>query len=322
MTAHLSAPALDAATLKAATLLSRDLALQGAAANYNLDDRAEQARSGRDLSRLFFRLAKVLETDLFVEAGAKDGASSRRARRLLDPKRIVAFEANPFTYQLFESRNADPALKVEYLHLALSDQPGNVTFNVLRNDDGKPRADGRSSLLKRESDLERGFEEVTVEATTIDTYLAGQEYERAALWVDVEGAAQQVLGGGRATLERAAVVIIEVEDRRFWGAEQWLRDDVTSYLYDRGLVAVARDFQSRYQHNIVFVRDELLTVDRARWAITLFYSKAYAAGGAQTLSAERPPALEERGTVLARELARRAVGKGRRTLARLSGKRG
>lgn len=322
MTADLSAPAVDAATLKAATLLSRDLALQGAAANYDLDDRAELARSGRDLSRLFFRLAKIFETDLFIEAGAKDGASSRRARRLLDPKRIVAFEANPFTYRLFEPRNADPALKVEYLHLALSDQPGTVTFNVLRTDDGKPRADGRSSLLKRESDLERGFEEVSVEATTIDTYLAGQEYERAALWVDVEGAAQQVLSGGRATLERAAVVMIEVEDRRYWGAEQWLREDVTSYLYDRGLVAVARDFQSRYQHNIVLVRDDLLTVDRARWTITQFYSKAYAAGGSQTAAAARPPVIEERGVVLARELARRAIGKGRRVAGRLSGKRG
>ena len=57
-----------------------------------------------------------------------------------------------------------------------------------------------------------------------------------------------------------------------FGDEQWLRADVVSYLYDRGLIPVARDYQSRYQYNIVFVHRDLRDVDRVRWALTQFQS--------------------------------------------------
>ncbi|NLT55588.1 MAG: FkbM family methyltransferase [Actinomycetales bacterium] len=256
-------------------LVDRDFAMLVTACRYNLTDRAEAQRSAHDLVELFFTLAKILQVDLFIEAGAKEADSSRRARRTLKPERVVAFEANPFTYKRFARVNAD-ATGVEYEHLALSDEPGTVTLNVRRAADGRPSADGQASLLTRASDQSTDFVEITVDATTLDLYFGDQDFERAALWIDVEGAARPVLNGGRVTLEKAAVVIVEVEDRRFWGEDQWLRPEVLSYLYDRGLVPVARDFQSRYQYNIVLVRSNLFeTVDQVRWAVTLFSSGAY-----------------------------------------------
>jgi FkbM family methyltransferase len=298
-------------TMKASVLLSRDLAMLGTASKYNLEDPAEKARSCQDLSRLFFHIANILDVDLFIEAGAKDGASSRRARRVLDPKRVVAFEANPFTYERFAAVNRS-AENVEYVHLALSDEPGTVTFNVLRTKDGTPRADGQASLLKRENEKSKGFVEVTVDATTLDSYFAGYEFERSAVWVDVEGAARPVLTGGVAMLERAAVVMVEVEDRAFWGAEQWLRPDVVSHLYDRGLVPVARDFQSRYQYNIVFVRAGLLDVDRVRWALTLFTSTGYSAPGDSSEAARAPRPTVASVTAKARSTAKRLMRRARR----------
>lgn len=255
-------------------LTARDLAMMSTASKYDLNEPAEKARSCRDLSRLFFHLASILEVDLFVEAGAKDAASSRRARRLLDPKRIVAFEANPYTHERFAQATSGDA-GVEYEHLALSDEPGTVTLHVLRTADGRARADGQASLFERQHKADDGFVEVSVRSTTLDTHFAGYDFARAALWIDVEGATREVLDGSRQTLGKAAVAIAEVEDRRYWGDDQWLRGDVVSFLYDHGLVPVARDFQSRYQYNIVFVRADLLDVDRLRWALTLFSSSAY-----------------------------------------------
>ena len=52
--------------------------------------------------------------------------------------------------------------------------------------------------------------------------------------------------------------MVEVEEQPFWGSEHWLRRQVVSYLFDLGLVPVARDFEYRYQYNILFVRAELL----------------------------------------------------------------
>jgi hypothetical protein len=46
---------------------------------------------------------------------------------------------------------------------------------------------------------------------------------------------------------------------------------VVEYLLDHGLTPVARDLQSRFQHNVVFVRGDLLDCSRVkarlgRWA--------------------------------------------------------
>src|SRR5699024_675316 len=128
-------------------LVFRDLAMMSTAIKYDLTDKAEKTRSVRDLSRLFFQVGSILDVDLFVEAGAKDAASSRRARRRINPNRIVAFEANPYVYERFAEANSGD-VGVEYEHLALSQEPGSVTFNVTCSRDGTPQANGQASLLK------------------------------------------------------------------------------------------------------------------------------------------------------------------------------
>ena len=258
--------------MKAHVLELYDYTMLGLATSYDLEDSKDKLRSTKDLERFFFQLVRVFQPGLFIEAGAKDAGSSRRARKFLEDARIVAFEANPFTHKRFRQRNASPELRVEYLHKALSDSDGSVTFNVRTRDDGKPSADGQGSL-KEFKDEKNEFTRVTVDATTLDGFFADYDGDTCALWVDVEGAQRAVLEGGNELLKKAAAVMIEVEDRRVWD-QDWLRPEIVAYLYDHGLVPVARDFQSRYLYNIVFVRDSLRSVDRYRWALTKLHSDA------------------------------------------------
>ena len=254
---------------------------------YDVNSKADRLRSCADLTEFFFQLVRVLEPGLFIEAGAKDGSSSKYARKYLPDSRIVAFEANPYTYDRFKGKFGRSG--VEYLNLALSNEVGTIVFNVNVGTDGSPRADGRGSLMKFDGDSDEfsGSVEVTADATTLDTFFAGFEYESCALWVDVEGASEMVLGGASKTLDKADVVIIEVEDRAYW-ADQWLRTDVMAYFFQHGLVPVSRDFQSRYLYNIVFVRNSKLSIDRIRWALTHHLSKA----GEQRRSARGLPVSE------------------------------
>jgi FkbM family methyltransferase len=198
-----------------------------------------------------------------------------RGRTSISSARVVAFEANPYTYRLFANQNT----QFEYLHLALSDSIGPVTFHVHRDAEGAPIANGQGSLLRRDkitADHERGFHEVTVEATTLDAFFAGSQFRRAALWIDSEGGLKFILPGTREVLRRTALMLVEVEDQNFWGADHWLREHVVSYLYDLGFVPVARDFEFIHQYNIVFVRSELLTgATRMRLALARFVSRAY-----------------------------------------------
>jgi hypothetical protein len=75
-------------------------------------------------------------------------------------------------------------------------------------------------------------------------------------------------------LDTAAIVLIKVENRRRWGDKHWLSPDVTSYLYDCGLVPVARDFTSPFQYNIIFVREGCQALDRVQWELARFASAA------------------------------------------------
>ena len=118
-----------------------------------------------------------------------------------------------------------------------------------------------------------GTQEVSVEATTIDTFFGDHPFESCAMWVDVEGASEMVLSGASQVLLKTDVVIIEVEDREYWEG-QWLRPDVMEYFYQHGLMPMSRDFQSRYLYNIVFVRQSKMSVDRVRWALTHHLSRA------------------------------------------------
>jgi hypothetical protein len=126
-----------------------DLSMTTLASNYDLRMKEERRRSTKELERFFFHVVKLIEPTLFVEAGAKEASASRRARRRLESARVVAFEANPYTYERFAKVHAESGLAIEYLNLALGDESGVVEFNVRKTARGQPSADGQGSLRRR-----------------------------------------------------------------------------------------------------------------------------------------------------------------------------
>ncbi len=259
-----------------AQLVGYELAMLSTARKYNLANPRHRRESNAALTELFFALCEILDIDLFVEAGAHDASASRRIRTMLPGARTVAFEASPLNFELYAPDNVQAG--VEYLHLALTDRPGPVTIHLHRDADGQPVANGQSSLLRRDKtprDRERGFEAVTVEGVTLDGHLAGSEHQRPALWIDVEGACGQVLSGSAQILDRAVLLIVEVEELPYWGEGHWTRHQVSALLDQHGLVPVARDFEYPHQHNVVYLRREALSAaNGALDAVALFVSRS------------------------------------------------
>lgn len=221
---------------------------------FDLVQRSERQRSVAVLESQFFAIVQELQPMLFVEAGAKDAGTARRARQHLPDASILAFEANPQTYRRFEFAVGihNRAHGVDYRHCALTDAAGKVVINVRKGSRGEAMADGQASLLKH-ANYALGHEEVLVDATTLDLVWEAEGSPRCALWVDVEGAIREVLAGGRSMLGHAAVVFVEVEEREIW-LGQWTVKDVDHCMYEAGLLPVARDFQSGAQHNVVYLR--------------------------------------------------------------------
>ena len=237
---------------------------------FDLARKAERLRSVSELERFFFRVCGIVQPGLFVDAGASDARTSLRARRHMPDCRIVAVEANPVTYQLHSSDPKFDDKRIEYLHTALGDENGEITFNAV-SVDGKLTDDEKGSICVS-LDQERHTQPVVVPGARMDTLFAEFKFEHCCIWMDVEGATKKALIGAPYVLSKTIGLFVEVEDQQFW-QNQWLAADVMNHLLKADMVPVGRDFQSRYQYNLFFIKRSSLHIPRVRFAYTEYLSR-------------------------------------------------
>ena len=233
-----------------------ELQLLSQAAYYDLWNGDGRKQSAHALVDLFFGIVRILQPHSFIEAGAKTGETSLRARSLCPDARVVAFEANPYNYSRYAEQFRHDEKSVEYVHSALAAEPGQITFNIISKRDGVEVTPytGQNSILERVSTGVE-YESVTVPATTLDSYFT--DAGRTAMWVDVEGASKQVVAGGERLLATTDVMLIELEDEPKW-KEQWNSTEALVHLFGHGLTPVARDFEYRTQHNVLLLSDRAM----------------------------------------------------------------
>jgi FkbM family methyltransferase len=218
----------------------------------------ESRKSVTTLDKIFTQLVtEIVPCDCFVEAGAFTGDTSRLVESILPNAAIYAFEANPYNYEQFKPLFESSA--VNYVHLAVSDKNGTVTFKVQKNNNGTdmPPVKGNDSILSRtEPNVE--YEEFVVPCVTIDNYLADKikTTDSIAMWVDLEGAAYQALQGAVHVLPQVDIIKIEVETRQYW-ENQKLDHDIKKFLSHFGFYPVLRDFEYQNQYNILFCKQHV-----------------------------------------------------------------
>jgi len=253
--------------------MSRLSDLRFLAACFDLADPNERKRSAGELTSLYLDLVTAINPDVTVEIGAFDASFSQAIKQRLPQVRAVAFEANPYNFEEVASRVA--AAGIEYVHKAVSDVDGTVTFNIMAayGDDRFPRVKGNDSLLQRTAPGV-AYEQVAVPSVTADTFFGQAEFAacRPCLWIDVEGAASKVLEGAANVLARTRSVLIEVEDYPHWEG-QWLSQDVDAVLASHGLTPVARDFEYENQFNIVYVDSSTIDAHWLDLLLTRYYSR-------------------------------------------------
>lgn len=202
------------------------------------------------LDECFFRIVAQCAPDGLMECGAHEaGASSRFSRD--QRKNAVAIEANPVTFQ--EKTVQAQRDGVTVLNCGVSSQAGVIDFHVPKGD----ATAGYASTLRKPGGE---YDSVQVPARTVDD-LHDEHFGTSvvALWIDVEGAALDVLKGATRMLGagRCAVMKIEVETRHFWQG-QALASDVDRFLQERGMTPVLRDIEYAEQHNLVYVQESLV----------------------------------------------------------------
>ena len=212
---------------------------------------------------LFRLLAKHLGAEVICDVGAFDCFHSRRFRAM--GAKVIAFEANPVNFDALASDASLAAAGIELFNYAAWNRDEEITFNVI---DATARDVAWrkmiSSIRERAPDTSYASKPVRVRAVRLDSFLTDVLAEPAstiALWIDVEGAAYEVLEGIDGIRDRVCLVHVEVETRAFWQG-QHLWPDIDALMGQLGFTPIARS-RGDEQFDVLFVNDRWLGRSRA-----------------------------------------------------------
>lgn len=208
------------------------------------------------LEVMFDKLTLLDRPTKVVEVGAFEAAYSQRMKKELPDAEVMAFEANPRVAEKFSDQVNSTG--VIYRHLAVGSEVGTATIHIPEVIGGvdMPFAN-RMGSLNAVGAAESRTVPVEVPITTLDAAVRVQPMDRIVLWVDVEGAVDQVLSGAAAVLHATDVMVCEMETSPIWTG-QVLAGELRQRLEAAGFVLVARDCQKAFQYNAIFARRAFL----------------------------------------------------------------
>jgi len=190
--------------------------------------------------RAYQRLAGCgFKPDAIIDVGAYEGNWTRLASRVFGKVPCLMVEAQASKRAALDRVCEDLAL-ARYVSAVLSDKAGEtVTFYEMETG---------SSFLAGQSNAPRS--ETKLISQTLDDVAEGLPGSSLFLKIDVQGAELHVLAGGQMTLERAAMVQLEIAMLPFnKGAPTFL--EVVSYMDGRGYVPFEISGESRLTGHLV-----------------------------------------------------------------------
>lgn len=223
-----------------------------------------------------------MQPDTVFDVGSMDGSDARRFRRLLPSARIIAIEGNPDNADAMNGNPLIQKARIEVRHVVVWNENAPKRFFVesIDPDAGGSEAEmlqGISSTRERKTNS-IGTREISVDGYRLDTLMDSLEPRpgRIALWIDVEGAAFEVLEGLAGVKDDVALIHVEVETRMYW-EEQRLKPDVVALAESYGFHALARGHNEE-QHDIVLIntalyRQQKWQVDLALYQVFVFSNR-------------------------------------------------
>ena len=219
-----------------------------------------------ELVDLFFLIQEEVKPKISIEVGANSAEFSKKIKQDQTDIKSWAFEANPYVHKHYADSLQNAG--VEYINAAITNKIGKTRFLIqeayLNNGewDGKRinRIIGNNSLLIRDQD-DVLYSAPKIDCHTLDGFFIDSgtlnSSETVCMWIDVEGATEQVLSSSNKTLKQADSIFIEVEDFKFW-QDQWLAEDVIKFLVSQDFVPIARDYEYEKQNNYIFIKSKLM----------------------------------------------------------------
>lgn len=208
---------------------------------------------------LFLNLLRILKPSLILDVGSMDGSDSIRFRSMVPTSKIIAFEANPYNFVKMQENKSLSDLSIEVRNRMVSSKAEKGMFYISKGAvEGMNNGNmGTSSSIKPVNDADVA-EVIEVGTTSLDEIIfeVAKPSDWVALWIDVEGAAYEVLSSVAEAKQQVALLHIEVELAEFWVGQK-LKDDVLKLASELGLELLARSKHDE-QQDLVFINAALL----------------------------------------------------------------
>lgn len=237
-------------------------------------------QSHRALISAFFSVIERLTVTSLLEIGAFQAEVSRQFIGEGPARHALAVEANPYNFDQFKDSLTNAG--VIYHHAAILDREGpcELQLHVTDIDIKNGYIRGNNSILK--SDARPETRAVSVPGTTLDAlvtnYVATHSIpdpavQHPALWIDVEGALDLVINGGRQTIANSLVIFAEVETEQLWN-KQATFPEITALLGTLGFFPWLRDCEYEpEQFNVMFVNHRLVDTALLEEIASQFYNE-------------------------------------------------
>jgi FkbM family methyltransferase len=204
----------------------------------------------------FCDIVEFLQAEIVLEVGAHEASFSQEMKRRLPDAVVWAFEANPHVYEKYKDRVHKSSSEILYEWRAVSDSEKELELFIPTSIQGIGRSlDNRMGSLNQLANPTAKGTVVRVPGGTLDGILNDFMGKTIALWIDVEGAVDRVLRGGKAVMRTTQVIMCEVESASIW-TRQTKDVEILAEFQRLGFVPILRDCQSRVQYNVVLINEQ------------------------------------------------------------------
>jgi FkbM family methyltransferase len=194
-------------------------------------------------------LTRHLGPDLIMDIGSRDGSDALNFKKFNPNAEIIAIEANPALFEKMSDNQQLSEHGVKVFNLAATNTDGTATFSIFN------KKKGTGSLRKRsDGQLVKTF---NVKTQRVDSLVKDAQFQKIALWIDVEGNSFEVIEGCEKLMSSILIVQAEVEAKKIF-EDQVTQQEIRSRMGANGFIEIEGGVRSGANSgNIIFLRKEI-----------------------------------------------------------------